>query len=71
MSVPFCMGRVLDVIYAAQGRGEMVEKLSFMCKVFVLIFVIGALANFGRIVLIQTSGTLQIISSTLYSQYSI
>ncbi|XP_062503697.1 ATP-binding cassette sub-family B member 10, mitochondrial-like [Corticium candelabrum] len=56
MSVPFCMGRVLDVIYAAQGRGEMVEKLSFMCKVFVLIFVIGALANFGRIVLIQTSG---------------
>ena len=57
MSVPFCMGRVLDVIYAAQEQGEMVEQLSLLCKVFVVIFIIGALANFGRVVLIQTSGT--------------
>lgn len=56
MSVPFCMGRVLDVIYAAQEQGEMVKQLSLLCKVFVAIFVIGAVANFGRVVLIQISG---------------
>jgi ATP-binding cassette subfamily B (MDR/TAP) protein 10 len=50
------MGRVLDVIYAAQEQGEMVKQLSLLCKVFVAIFVIGAVANFGRVVLIQISG---------------
>lgn len=56
MSVPFCMGRILDVIYAAQEQGQTVEQLSFLCKVFAAIFVIGAFANFGRVVLMQTSG---------------
>ena len=57
MSVPFCMGKIIDIIYtSSQDTTQMVETLSFVCKVLCGVFLLGGAANFGRVYLIQTSG---------------
>jgi len=56
MAVPFGIGRVIDIIYTTATDGHMVERLSNFCQILLVIFVTGALANFGRIYLMQTSG---------------
>ncbi|KAK6182684.1 hypothetical protein SNE40_010309 [Patella caerulea] len=56
MAVPFCLGKVIDIIYTASQDGTLVEKLNNICKILVGIFLIGALANFGRVYLMQISG---------------
>ncbi|ESO02078.1 hypothetical protein HELRODRAFT_94381 [Helobdella robusta] len=53
--VPFGIGRVIDIIYTT-SQEEVVDKLSKFCGGLLFIFVIGAIANFGRIVIMQTSG---------------
>ena len=59
MAVPFCMGKVIDIIYTSLEDGTIVEKLTNICKVLVGIFLIGGLANFGRVYLMQISGIFQ------------
>lgn len=57
MSVPFCMGKIIDIIYtSSQDPGQMVETLSYVCKILCGVFLLGGTANFGRVYLIQTSG---------------
>ncbi|XP_065833607.1 ATP-binding cassette sub-family B member 10, mitochondrial-like isoform X2 [Oscarella lobularis] len=57
MSVPFCMGRVVDAINVSDHeRDQMRLNLTRLCQVFGVIFCIGAAANCGRIYLTQTSG---------------
>lgn len=57
MSVPFCMGKIIDIIYtSSQDPTQMVETLSYVCKILCGVFLMGGAANFGRVYLIQTSG---------------
>jgi len=56
MAVPFGIGRVIDIIYTTAKDGHMVERLTQFCQFLLVIFVTGAVANFGRIYLMQTSG---------------
>ena len=59
MAVPFCIGKVIDIIYTSskEGPGHMKERLTAFCRIMIGVFVIGALANFGRVYLMQISGT--------------
>lgn len=57
MAVPFGIGRVIDIIYTTSKDGQMVERLAHFCQILLVIFIVGAVANFGRIYLMQTSGT--------------
>ena len=59
MSVPMCMGRILDVIYQSSQGGDpddMRRKLTNLVQFFGCIFVIGAAANCGRVFLMQSAG---------------
>ncbi|KAL9952922.1 hypothetical protein ACROYT_G040252 [Oculina patagonica] len=57
MSVPFCMGKIIDIIYtSSQDTAQMVETLSYVCKILCGVFLLGGAANFGRVYLIQTAG---------------
>ena len=56
--VPFGIGRVIDIIYTASEQGNMVERLQHFCLILLGIFICGALANFGRIYIMQSSGEL-------------
>lgn len=57
MSVPFCMGKIIDIIYtSSQDTSQMVETLSYVCKILCGVFLLGGAANFGRVYLIQVSG---------------
>jgi len=62
MAVPFGIGRVIDIIYTTATDGHMVERLTNFCQILLAIFVIGALANFGRIYLMQTSGKWEVFN---------
>jgi ATP-binding cassette subfamily B (MDR/TAP) protein 10 len=56
MAVPFGIGRVIDIIYTTAKDGDMVGRLTSFCEILLAIFLFGALANFGRIYIMQTSG---------------
>ncbi|CAH1792181.1 unnamed protein product [Owenia fusiformis] len=56
MAVPFCIGKVIDIIYDSGKDGNMVEKLTSFCQVLVGVFLVGAVANAGRVYLMSTSG---------------
>ncbi|GBN25621.1 ATP-binding cassette sub-family B member 10, mitochondrial, partial [Araneus ventricosus] len=53
MAVPFCVGKLIDMM-TSSGDDLKTSLLSF-CKVLVVIFIVGALANFGRVYLINIS----------------
>ena len=66
MSVPFCMGKIIDIIYtSSQDTTQMVETLSYVCKILCGVFLLGGAANFGRVYLIQVSGKKQTLSLPL------
>ncbi|KAL4238741.1 ATP-binding cassette sub- B member 10 [Mactra antiquata] len=48
LSVPYCMGKVIDIINTSAKDGTLMEKLTSFCSILLVIFVIGGLANFGR-----------------------
>lgn len=50
MGVPYSIGRILDIIFTEQVAKE---KLKEFCIILVGIFIIGGLANFGRIYLMN------------------
>ncbi|KAK7488683.1 hypothetical protein BaRGS_00020136 [Batillaria attramentaria] len=56
MAVPFCMGKVIDIIYTAVDHDQLVERLNYVCKILVVVFIVGGLANFGRVYLMQIAG---------------
>ena len=57
MSVPFCMGKIIDIIYtSSQDPSQMVNTLSYVSKVLFGVYLLGGAANFGRVYLIQISG---------------
>ncbi|XP_021935969.1 ATP-binding cassette sub-family B member 10, mitochondrial isoform X2 [Zootermopsis nevadensis] len=62
MAVPFCLGRVIDIIYTADSE-KMRENLSELSVVLLGVFVVGGLCNFGRVYLMSVSG--QRITQTL------
>lgn len=56
LAVPFATGRIIDMIHEGSEKGDTKERLLPFCKILATIFLIGAVANFGRVYLIQTSG---------------
>ena len=72
MSVPFCMGKIIDIIYStSQDTRQMVETLSYVCKILCGVFVLGGAANFGRVYLIQVSGEERNVFSVHLMLYSL
>ncbi len=67
ISVPFALGKVIDIIYtSSQGEGgNMMEKLRRLCGILTVVFICGALANFGRVYLMNTSGKEEYLSSDM------
>ena len=61
MAVPFCLGRVIDIIYTADPL-KMRESLTTLSVVLLGVFLVGGLCNFGRVYLMSVSGTEQVIS---------
>ncbi|KAG8239248.1 hypothetical protein J437_LFUL010638, partial [Ladona fulva] len=55
MAVPFCLGKVIDVIYTTNPE-QMRENLKALSLVLVGVFLIGGLCNFGRVYLMSISG---------------
>lgn len=58
MAVPFCLGKVIDIIYTGDDKQATKAKLDVVCLGLLGIFLIGGICNFGRVYLMQTSGTL-------------
>jgi ATP-binding cassette subfamily B (MDR/TAP) protein 10 len=57
MSVPFFIGKLIDFVQVNSSDKEaMKEKLRNITLIMAGIFVIGALANFGRVYIIQSTG---------------
>jgi ATP-binding cassette subfamily B (MDR/TAP) protein 10 len=61
MVVPFCLGRVIDIIYTADPE-KMRENLTALSMVLLGVFLVGGLCNFGRVYLMSVSGMGQMIS---------
>ncbi|XP_035781766.1 ATP-binding cassette sub-family B member 10, mitochondrial-like [Anopheles albimanus] len=56
MSVPFGLGKILDVIFAgSSGAGMAKEQLDQFCLLLGGIFLLGGLANFGRVYLFSNA----------------
>ncbi|CAL4129641.1 unnamed protein product, partial [Meganyctiphanes norvegica] len=64
MAVPFALGHVIDIIYTADST-VMKENLDRVTLILSAVFLTGALANFGRVFLMNVSG--QRITRTLRS----
>ncbi|XP_053661130.1 ATP-binding cassette sub-family B member 10, mitochondrial [Anopheles marshallii] len=56
MAVPFGLGKILDIIYASSAETGMAkEKLDQFCLLLGGIFLLGGLANFGRVYLFSNA----------------
>lgn len=55
MAVPFCIGKLIDFIQTG-NKEEMKNNLKKMTWIMGIIFLIGAIANFGRVYVIRASG---------------
>lgn len=52
MAVPYGLGRILDIIYSGnQSKDNAKEKLKNFSLILVGVFLVGGLANFGRVYL--------------------
>lgn len=56
MAVPFALGRVIDIIYT-EDSSNMRHNLNKLCLSLTIVFLIGAVCNFGRVYLMNLSGT--------------
>lgn len=57
MSVPFFIGKLMDIIFSDASNHEMMlKRLQDVCFLLGFVFLGGAVANAGRIFLMQTSG---------------
>lgn len=55
MAVPFCFGKVIDVINSTE-KTDMKENLNRLTLALFVIFLIGGISNFSRVYLISTAG---------------
>lgn len=55
MLVPFFIGKLIDFIQASD-KESLKEKLKTISLAMTVVFIIGALANFGRVYIIQSTG---------------
>ena len=56
MAVPFGLGKILDTIYAKDADIKAAkEKLNEFCLLLAGIFILGGLANFGRVYLFNNA----------------
>lgn len=55
IAFPFCIGKVIDVIYTASNNEELRDNLNWICKILTGVVVVGGLANFGRVYLMNSS----------------
>lgn len=58
MSVPFALGQVLDVIFQQDGQQSITnpaDKLQYFCALLCGVFVLGGLANYGRVYLFNSA----------------
>lgn len=58
MSVPFALGKVLDLIFAKDENDAVInasDKLRYLCSILCGVFLIGGLANYGRVYLFNSA----------------
>lgn len=55
IAFPFCIGKMIDVIYTSSGEANLRENLNRICTILAGVVVIGGLANFGRVYLMNNS----------------
>lgn len=56
MAVPFGLGKILDTIYSSNTDSQAAkEKLNEFCLLLAGVFVLGGLANFGRVYLFNNA----------------
>uniref|UniRef100_A0A090XDV5 Putative abcb10 transporter n=2 Tax=Ixodes ricinus TaxID=34613 RepID=A0A090XDV5_IXORI len=55
IAFPFCIGKMIDVIYTSSGEADLRENLNRICTILAGVVVIGGLANFGRVYLMNNS----------------
>ncbi|KYN35223.1 ATP-binding cassette sub-family B member 10, mitochondrial [Trachymyrmex septentrionalis] len=55
MAVPFCFGKVIDVVNTVEQTG-MKENLNQLTLALFVVFLIGGMSNFGRVYLMSTAG---------------
>lgn len=55
MSVPFSLGKMLDLIFDKKDQHESKLKLQKLCGALGIVFLIGGFANFARIYLFNTA----------------
>lgn len=55
MAVPFCFGKVIDVVNTVEKTG-MKENLNQLTLALFVVFLIGGVSNFGRVYLMSTAG---------------
>jgi ATP-binding cassette subfamily B (MDR/TAP) protein 10 len=53
MSVPFFIGKLIDFIQSTTDKETLKERLKNITLIMTCIFIIGAVANFGRVYIIQ------------------
>lgn len=55
MAVPFCFGKVIDVVNAGE-RTDMRESLNRLTLVLLVVFLVGGFSNFRRVYLMSSAG---------------
>lgn len=55
MSVPYGLGKILDMIYSSDNSESNMAILDQFCLALCGIFIIGGLANFGRVYLFNNA----------------
>ncbi|XP_064467224.1 ATP-binding cassette sub-family B member 10, mitochondrial-like [Ornithodoros turicata] len=55
IAFPFCVGKVIDVIYTSATEDELRRNLRWICQLLGGIVVVAGFANFGRVYLMNTS----------------
>jgi ATP-binding cassette subfamily B (MDR/TAP) protein 10 len=55
MLVPFFIGKLIDFIQNSD-KSEMKQKLKNISLIMFAVFLVGAVCNFGRVYIIQSSG---------------
>lgn len=66
MSIPFCLGKVIDIIYTGDNPETTKDNLKKVSLALLGVFLIGGLCNFGRTYLMQLSGNNVLIVYDIY-----
>lgn len=69
MSVPFSIGKIIDLIYTSE-KELMIANLNKFCGILIIIFLLGGFANFGRVYFLHMSSQRMVkrLRETLFSK---